>query len=74
MQLFYVAIFNVTYVLCIFNVYNISAADAVATEPEEIRAAAEDGMVEVISDASEQSAEMSRLQGEWKRTRRFSFD
>lgn len=63
-----------------FTFYNISAADAVVSEPEEVRGATEGSAVAVVSDPSEQAAEMSSEQGEClkthllKRTRWLSFD
>lgn len=83
MQLLYHVIFNMKLsccFFCFFTFYNISAADAVVSEPGEVRGATEGSAVAVVSDPSEQAAEMSSEQGEClktpllKRTRWLSFD
>ena len=51
---------------CTFS--NISAADAIVCETEEVREAAEGSAVAAVSDAPEKSSEMSNKQGESLKT------
>lgn len=55
----------------IFDVFfldNISAAEEVVCEPEEVRGAAEESAASAVSDATEQVSEMSSERGECLKT------
>lgn len=47
----------------IFTLYNISAADAVVPETEEVRGATEESTAAVVSDTTEQTSEISSKHG-----------
>lgn len=61
-QQFYFVIFDV------FFLDNISAAEEVVCEPEEVRGAAEGNTTSAVSDATEQVSEMSSERGECLKT------
>lgn len=52
----------------LFTFYNISVADAVVCEQEEVREAPEGSTVAVVSAAAEQATETSSQQGECLKT------